>query len=148
MSTRQHCVDGPLETVPTTGTERAGKGAQQRHGGAHVPATRCVASSPNSPHRSRSPSEMDWGSPCPIRGSGGGWPAGSSVPPPPTSTAFLKWGERELEADVTTRQGALLHRRGFSWERRFGGLARARAGTTKDHKWERNSEGPCGVAGG
>ena len=89
------------------------------------------------------------GSPCPIRGSGGGWLAGSSVhPPPPTSTAFLKWGERVLEADVTTRQGALLHRRGFSWERRFGGLAGARAGTTKDHKWERNSEGPCGVAGG
>ena len=64
-------------------------------------------------------------------------------PCPPTSTAFLKWGERESEADVTACQGALLHRRGFSWERRFGGLAGARAGKTKDHKWERNSEGPC-----
>lgn len=44
--------------------------------------------------------------------------------------------------DVTARQGALLHRRGFSWERRFGGLAGACAGKTKDHKWERNSVGP------
>ena len=43
---------------------------------------------------------------------------------------------------MTARQGALLHRRGFSWERRFGGLAGACAGKTKDHTWERNSVGP------
>ena len=147
MSTRQHCVDAPLEMVPTTRTRRAGKGDQQRHGGAlSLPPgawPRVLTVLIGADHQVR------WTGVTEPHRRLRRWMAGwEQRPCPPTSTAFLKWGERESEADVTARQGALLHRRGFSWERRFGGLAGARAGKTKDHKWERNSEGPCGVVGG
>lgn len=68
---------------------------------------------------------------------------GEGEPPHPTRSTFLKWGERESEAEVTIRQGeALLHRRGSSWRRKFGDLAGDHAGKTKGLQvGERNSEG-------